>query len=483
MVGSQLLNEVSIVQDGAEYYTASDADNEDLHALLSTLQAFVAEDTFKHLQECQDEKSQLASKLLSSLAFLRLFVERLQKADAAERQFDAAADSIRAERRRWLAGEAADLSKIEDGVAQAESAVLDLESTGMKSDVLDEVIESARSNLKEMKDEEHRRQTREIAGKALEAAMTSSTFDSKVCEQTAKDAHEAGCLPSAALEIAERVTNVNHESIMPKLHESIDKLSLLSVESVPRSVVRQPEDYVSAAVSAKASMTENQLIEHIAHLAEALATQHQREALELSGAWAAISPEWQRSSQEKGAELWSHGDDPQQRVTRVSSSAATTLRGDAAGGSGEELRRAFHGALPELMAAAFEPVEHGGGRGAGYLGGFVGQIFGRLYRIKGEQVELSLREHLESKLGALPVDEGSSVQRNLRLLAEALSYVDRGEMRQALTALDGLVGQCRSRAAQWISLTRQTLLSQQQADAARARMLCLGTTLEHAPHI
>lgn len=554
---SQLLAEVSIIQDAAEYYSATDSDNEDLHALLSTLQAFVNEDAFKDLQQSQGEKSQLASKLLSSLAFLRLFVQRLQKADAAERQFDAAADSIRAERRRWLAGEAADLLKMEDGVAQAEAALVELESTGMKSDVLDQVIESARFNLREMKDEEQRRHTREVTGKALEAAMNTSSLDSKVCEQTAKDAVQAGCPPSAALEIAERVANIDNDLSIPKLYESIDPLSQPAVGPRIPSTDRRPEDYVSAAVAAKASMTEAQLIEHISQLAEALAAHHRREALELSGAWAAILPNWEAHSQEKtgkiqeefttrkklgketcetelkelaarrlqealqdaveevqerserdiydlysstnlqlqedltGAirsfdsyfrglpqiftpqvqELWNQGHCPQHRVAKASHSAATTLAADPAI-SCEELQRAFHRKLPELMAAAFEPGEH-----VGYVGSFIGKVFGRLYKIKGEQTQLAIQEDLESKLGAVPIDEGKDVHKNLRTLADALRLVERGEMRGALAALDGLAGQCRSRAEEWVLLARHTLLYQQASDAAKARMLCLGTTL------
>ena len=556
---SQLLAEVSIIQDAAEFYSATDSENEDLHALLSTLQAFVNEDAFKDLQQSEGEKSQLASKLLSSLAFLRLFVQRLQKAEAAERQFDAAADSIRAERRRWLAGEAADLLKMEDGVAQAEAALVELESTGMKSDVLDQVIESARLNLREMKDEEQRRHTREVTGKALEAAMNTISIDSKVCEQTAKDAVQAGCPPSAALEIAERVANIDNDLSIPKLYESIDPLSQPGVATGPNitSADRQPEDYISAAVAAKASMTEAQLVEQISRLAEALAAHHQREALELSGAWAAILPKWEIRRQEKtgkiqeefttrkklgketcetelkelaarrlqealqdaveevqerserdiydlysstnlqlqedltGAirtfdsyfrglpeiftrqvqELWNQGHCPQHRVAKASHSAATTLAADPAITS-EELQRAFHRKLPELMAAAFEPGEH-----AGYLGSFIGKVFGRLYKIKGEQTQLAIQEDLESKLGALPIDEGKDVHKNLRTLAEALRLIERGEMRGALAALDGLAGQCRSRAEEWVLLARQTLLYQQASDAAKARMLCLGTTL------
>ncbi len=123
------------------------------------------------------------------------------------------------------------------------------------------------------------------------------------------------------------------------------------------------------------------------------------------------------------------------------------------------------------MALAFEPED------AGILGSFIGRIFGRLYKIKGEQVELSMQEDLESKLGAIPIDEGKVVQKNLRTLAEALRLVELGEMRGALMTLDGLAGRCRERAEEWRSLARQSLLFQQASDAARARMLCLAMTL------
>jgi len=554
---SQLLSEVRIIEDGAEYYSASDADNEDLHSLLAALQACVKEDAFKDLQESKDEKSQMASQLLSSLTFLRLFVERLQKADSAERHFDVAISSIRAARRRWLAGQGADVLVMEDGVAQAEAALGDLDSTGLKSDVSEEVMESARLTLKEMKDEEQRRHAQEVSSKALEAAM-STPFDRKVCEQTAKDAREAGCPQSAALEIAERVVQIHHDKNIPKLYESIDTLSQVSTNKsspkIPSDL--QPEDYVNAAKASMASMTEAQLIEEMSHLAEALAIHHQIEVRELSSAWTAILPTWEGHSQEKVAgikeefakskelgkesskvelkttaarhlseaiqdaieevqerserdiydlysstnlqlqedltaeirsfdsyfrslpeiftsriqELWQQGG-PQHRVAKASYSAASTLASDPSVCSPEELQRAFQQKLPELVALAFEPED------AGILGSFLGRLFGRLYKIKGEQVELSMQEDLESKLGAIPIHEGQVVQKNLRTLAEALRLVELGEMRAALMTLDGLAGGCRERAEEWISLARQSLLFQQASDAARARMLCLAMTL------
>ena len=555
---SQLLSEVRIIEDGAEYYSASDADNEDLHALLAALQAFVKEDAFKDLQESKDEKSQMAGQLLSSLTFLRLFVERLQKADSAERHFDVAISSIRAARRRWLAGQGADVLVMEDGVAQAEAALGHLDSTGLKSDVSEEVMESARLTLKEMKDEEQRRHAQEVSSKALEAAMSTSPFDRKVCEQTAKDAREAGCPQSAALEIAERVVEIHHDSSIPKLYESIDTLSQVSTNKSSCGIpfAQQPEDYVNAAKASMATMTEAQLIEEMSHLAEALAIHHQIEVRELSSAWTAILPTWEGHSQEKVAgikeefakskklgkesskvelkttaarhlseaiqdaieevqerserdiydlysstnlqlqedltaeirsfdsyfrslpeiftsriqELWQQGG-PQHRVAKASHSAASTLTSDPSVCSPEELQRAFQQKLPELVALAFEPED------AGILGSFIGRIFGRLYKIKGEQVELSMQEDLESKLGAIPIDEGKVVQKNLRTLAEALRLVELGEMRGALMTLDGLAGRCRERAEEWRSLVRQSLLFQQASDAARARMLCLAMTL------
>ena len=135
--------------------------------------------------------------------------------------------------------------------------------------------------------------------------MNTISLDSKVCEQTAKDAVQAGCPPSAALEIAERVANIDNDLSIPKLYESIEPLSQPGVATGPHitSADRRPEDYVSAAVAAKASMTEAQLVEHISQLAEALATHHQREALELSGTWAAILPNWEIQRQEKTGKI------------------------------------------------------------------------------------------------------------------------------------------------------------------------------------
>ena len=61
------------------------------------------------------------------------------------------------------------------------------------------------------------------------------------------------------------------------------------------------ERFVNAAVSARSVMTDEQLHQHVAELAEALAMHHEREKLELSSAWTAMMPEWSRRSQEKAA--------------------------------------------------------------------------------------------------------------------------------------------------------------------------------------
>ena len=150
---AQFLSDIRVVEDAAEYYTTSDAQNEDLHALLANTQAFVDGQAFKDLQQAAGEKSQLANNLLSSLSFLRLFIERLQTAESNEQQFDAACTSIRSERRKWLAGEPSNLSLMQDALTRAEAAAYELQGLGMESDLLQEVLEVSRTNLKEMKEQ------------------------------------------------------------------------------------------------------------------------------------------------------------------------------------------------------------------------------------------------------------------------------------------------------------------------------------------
>lgn len=466
---AQLLNEAKLVEDSADYYTTADAHDEELLSLLSNLQAFVAGDTFQRLQESHGEKSQMANRLLSSLDFLKLFVDRLQKAEDWEKQFDTATAAIRSERRRWLAGETADLSVMQSALVQAEQALFELHEADIECDALDDVVATARSNLKEMQDEEERRRAREAAGEALEAAMDS--LDAQVCRKTLEDARVAGCYPSAELEIARQVAELGEST----------------PESTPSSGFSKQE-MESAALDAIQTMSTEELREHVAQLAEAVAAQYQLESLEVSSSLIALKPEWERQSQVKAdkahlefrkgkelgkqglemelkdtaalhlrealqeaveevqeqsdrkiyelqssmmlqlqedlaqavksfesqldgmpeifssqlRELWKQGQCPQHMVSVASRSATTALKGGQLS-STEDLQLAFQRVLPDLLASAFEPRVGWGSR-------LIGRLLGGLYRLRGEQEELSMRKLLEERIGELPLDESHLVR-------------------------------------------------------------------------
>ena len=90
----------------------------------------------------------------------------------------------------------------------------------------------------------------------------------------------------------------------------------------------------------------------------------------------------------------------------------------------EELQGAFQRQLPDLMAAAFEPS-------SGFASALLGRVFGGLYRLKGEQREMSLQAALASKLGVDKLGLEESVEKqNLRALAEALALVEAGVLRR-----------------------------------------------------
>jgi len=77
-------------------------------------------------------------------------------------------------------------------------------------------------------------------------------------------------------------------------------------------------------------------------------------------------------------------------------------------------------------------------------------------------------------------EEGSATEaarRNLALLSRAVPLVEAGDLRGALTALEGLTGACHASAKSWMEDARHALLLQQAMAAMQAKAQCLNASL------
>jgi len=130
-----------------------------------------------------------------------------------------------------------------------------------------------------------------------------------------------------------------------------------------------------------------------------------------------------------------------------------------------QLRRSFGRQVRDLAVAALEPPAEGlfGKVGAAV----VGRLLGSLY-------VLPAADHDPGIPTNSPTD---AAQRNLVALSRAAAFVEEGNLRSALVALEGLTGECSNGAAAWAREARDALLVQQAARAAQARARCLHAAL------
>lgn len=130
-----------------------------------------------------------------------------------------------------------------------------------------------------------------------------------------------------------------------------------------------------------------------------------------------------------------------------------------------QLRDNFSERVRPLAVAALAPPAEGlfGKVGAA----LVGRLLGSLYVLPAAEND-----------PGIPIDSPSAVaQQNLVALSRAAAFIEQGELRNALAALQGLTGECSTRAADWVREARDALLLQQAARVAQARARCLNAAL------
>jgi len=126
-----------------------------------------------------------------------------------------------------------------------------------------------------------------------------------------------------------------------------------------------------------------------------------------------------------------------------------------------ELTHSFRGQLRDFSAAAFAPPVSG--EFSQFFGSLASYTFSRLYVLKAQDV---------------PATGDSEVRKNLEVLSKAAKFVEQGELREALAAMEAsLTGQCRERAKGWMAEARNALLLHQASRALQAKARCLNAVL------
>ena len=592
---SQLLADLKLVSEATDYVEASQH-TEELTEFLRQAQGLVNGEAFKSLQDSSlDGMAELTGQCSYALSLAKEHLAKLSRAQAAEKQYQAAAGEMRAERKKWLLGKAVDTTALEGALSRAQEALSELRASGLDlgmAGVDGGQISSAESVLSQINLLEQKEQSWEQHRQVLQTAVASQ--DAAACEEALRKSSTEGCPPSAASTVAKEMLSLPQRSHQVQIKKSMQELASALFNNAEFGM------HIAAATDASNALSSSSdLVDQACFLAEALAVQYMLEKQELLYSWQSLLPEWERQHAEDVArlsaefdelksgqklkvaqdvqqaaagrcaeavreaavevqeeaeqevynlqsshmqnlwtelaevrqrldsqlqalqqtpahlrQLWSSGRNPDTQAESVSSSTLNLLalregckeqvmdgkdgfskkligrleeelRGlgqDNMAGvlTKQELQRNFHAQLPRLLAAVFEPRE-------GLASGLVGRVFGKMYMLKGEEVEASLHASLESRLGqSIPSSqhyeehEKHHQKHNLRALAVALQLVDNGKLQEAIDTMDGsLCGRCRSQASTWMSLARASLLLQQASDVLLARSVCLAASLSN----
>eukprot|EP00434_Breviolum_minutum_P019937 symbB.v1.2.017592.t1/scaffold1330.1/size125110/10 len=124
------------------------------------------------------------------------------------------------------------------------------------------------------------------------------------------------------------------------------------------------------------------------------------------------------------------------------------------------LKRSFGSMLQQLAAVALSPPSDGLlGR---LVSGFLGRSLARLYELK-----------FVAEEGPAASDAATETAQNLATLTRAAKCMEANDFSGAVTALEGLTGDCQRMASSWLQSTRRALLWQQTFEALQAKARCL----------
>ena len=281
---SQLLADLKLVAEAADF-----AEVEELSEFLRRAQVFLDGDAFKSLQESSlDGAAELTGQCAYALQVAKDHLAKMSRTEAVEKQFEAAAAQIRAERRKWLLGEGVDMPALTSALSKAEAAISELKTCGL--DLWTHLDESqtaaARQIIANIEESEQKQQSWEQQRQALHQAVL--TQDAPACEEALKS--DVGSPLSAARAIAEEIQNLPKTGYNDQIASATQQLMPLLPDQV------QVDEYTAAATAASHFLTSPELLDQASSLAEALAAQYALEKQELAHSWQLLLQEWKRQN-------------------------------------------------------------------------------------------------------------------------------------------------------------------------------------------
>ena len=285
---SQLLADLKLVVEGSEYAEAR-LDTQDLSDFLQQAQVFVDGEAFKSLRESPlDGMAELTAQCAHDLSAAKDQLAKLSKADAAEKQYEAAAAEMRAERQSWLLSGDVDASTLASALSRAQDALSELRTCGLEGfDIDDGQVVAARSVLSQFECAQQKQQSWEQHRQALHSAVTGD--DALACEHALQEARAATCPPSAAMAIAEEMQSLPKPKRLP--------------EMTAGPVQNVVDDCMASATATNSFLSRSELLDQASSLAHSLAIQYMLDKQELAYSWQSLLPEWERQTTEKMARL------------------------------------------------------------------------------------------------------------------------------------------------------------------------------------